>query len=383
MYIKFNFQKDKIILSSIFYLILAKLLFSFSFHLQILEFSSYLIDALLIACFGLSILLSRFERKTLYIVFTATFFLTYVGINAIRYGNVPEAIIYYSRFWLPLVLYASLKSVIKNNDEYIIEKSSLMMFVVTFLGVIGVFFMPDNYNHNEVKLPTYFSGLHKSSYIYICNFIIAICLIRYLRKNMQLLAVFSMLIMLYMVFEGWGIRTPILMLFVFTFVVFYNKSNLVLRGGSIFSIVLVVIALFFLGDSIDWNRLSSGRLAMWELKLYMIESRSYIDLLFGTGYGSDYVEVEGWFGEKDSHNNYLQTIVEQGFFGLLLLITSIIVLMLNQGSILGKAAVASYLVSGIVSNGLIYRLVPGYVFIILLVTIEAIYNIERKSNNVL
>lgn len=376
--------KSKEIISAIYFLIIAKLFFSFSFHLQKLEFTSYLIDGLLILTSIIAIFKIKFKRESFYLISLASAFLLYVALVNINYQTSLSAVVYYSRFWLPIVLYSILLSAVKDQDNGWVEKSVAGMFFITALGFIGLFFMPENFNHNEIKLPTYFSGLHKSAYIYICNIMLAMVTYKYLKPMYRPAWLISVFFMLFMVFKGWEIRTPMLMLVIFVFYVVERSSDTSGKAVIWCAVALFITVIMFFGGDIDWNRVSSGRLAMWDLKVNMIKARDYYELLFGTGYGSDYVEVEGWFGEKDSHNNYIQTIIELGFLGLTLLLFNIAFLFKVQTSNLAKAAVLSYTISGLVSNGLIYRLVPSYVFIILLITLESISQnkINTEKNHI-
>ncbi|NKB37201.1 MAG: hypothetical protein GKR93_08535 [Gammaproteobacteria bacterium] len=257
-----------------------------------------------------------------------------------------------------------------------------MIFLIFSLGFIGLFFMPLNFNHNEIKLPTYFSGLHKSSYIFSISLLLLLCMYRDLRTTSKYFFIPFIIFALYMLFVGWEIRTSILIVVAFfAYWFLFKQKNKIKTVLLPFLFALMFALLLLLHDSIAWNEISSGRINMWNLKLEMLMNADIMQAIFGRGFGSDHVEVSGWYGEKNSHNSFLQTVTEFGLIGLVLLLATIYSIYNEQASLLGKSAVFSYVFSGLVSNGVIYRLLPGYIFACLIVFLyvqEQHYSNKRK-----
>lgn len=363
-------------------LITLKLIFSFSYHLQKLELVSYLIDGLLILISFLVLLRNKSTINKIYIpiLLFPTIFIFYVAVQAIFYGNVLEAVSYYNRFFIPIIIYFCLIKSFRGDFEKFEKKTTTLAFLIFSLGFIGLFFMPENYNHHEMKMPTYFSGLHKSSYIFISATLLMFALYPSMGKLQRFLSIPVLAFACFMLLEGWGIRTPLLMIVVFisVYFTFNNFSQIKLLFGFILPVLIFILIVVF-GENIDWNRMSSGRLTMWDAKINLLVDSTLNQVVFGKGLGSDYIKVEGWAGEKDSHNNYLQTITELGIIGLTLLIASIVSLYKLQPNVFGRGVVVAYAISGAVSNGVIYRLVPGYIFALLLAYIALKYTHSKSK----
>jgi O-antigen ligase len=169
-----------------------------------------------------------------------------------------------------------------------------------------------------------------------------------------------------------------IVVFISVYFTFNNFSQIKLLFGFILPVLIFILIVVF-GENIDWNRMSSGRLTMWDAKINLLVDSTLNQVVFGKGLGSDYIKVEGWAGEKDSHNNYLQTITELGIIGLTLLIASIVSLYKLQPNVFGRGVVVAYAISGAVSNGVIYRLVPGYIFALLLAYIALKYTHSKSK----
>ncbi|WP_179078331.1 hypothetical protein [Colwellia sp. UCD-KL20] len=260
-----------------------------------------------------------------------------------------------------------------------------LIIFATLLSIVGLYFMPENFNHGEFKLPTYFSGLHKSSYIFCFLLIATFICSKFVPLLYKIPLFISALYMFYMIVEGWGIRTPFLAVIFFFYCYFTNRLTKSIRLTLNYTLIMLFILMIFsFGSDIDWNKVSSGRLLMWETKVYMFVSSSPFEALLGKGYGSDYIEVGDWWGEKDSHNNYLQTLTELGVFGVCFLILTIYLLFKAQPSKTSMLLVLSYAITGMFSNGVIYRVLPSYIFILILIYFQTIsyqnHNTKRVSN---
>mgnify|MGYP000182440940 FL=1 len=64
---------------------------------------------------------------------------------------------------------------------------------------------------------------------------------------------------------------------------------------------------------------------MYRDKFEMLGDYSFFELLFGKGFGSDFVATERWwYDEKGSHSDYITYVVENGFIYLLMFLSLII-----------------------------------------------------------
>ncbi|MCJ8296349.1 MAG: hypothetical protein MJK15_18275 [Colwellia sp.] len=375
------FRVDSILI----YLIISKLLFSYSSDFGIHENINKSIDVavIIISLYTIvkyrnSLLLINFRI----LLFSVLYMIYVVLVNSFYEVGV-SALLYYSRFFVPILLYVALGCCYVNyGADAIYKKIPYIIILVVFLTVLGFLFMPMNFNHGELKLPTYFSGLHKSSYILSFLIICGVVSLRYTSPVLKLMISFCVLFMFYMVVEGWGIRTPMLAVIVFFVLYFMKLFSVNIRAGVIFfgASVFVMLLIVFGGD-VDWNKVSSGRLQMWEFKIDMYSDASLVEAFFGRGYGSDYVEIGGWWGEKDSHNNYLQTLTELGLFGLFFLLGIIFLLYNSQKTRLSALLVVVYALTGMFSNGVIYRLVPGYIFVLIIMYFQSVDNVLVRKKN--
>jgi hypothetical protein len=63
--------------------------------------------------------------------------------------------------------------------------------------------------------------------------------------------------------------------------------------------------------------LSSGRVSMWAEKMDILANSSLLEWLFGHGEGSDWIVSEvWWWSAKDSHNDFIRLLNQQGVIGL-------------------------------------------------------------------
>ncbi len=353
----------------LFALLYFKFFISFDVELGLLGPLNYILDILMMPVLGVTLLLyhdrlSANSRLCIAALITYTFYLI---IQGAFYEKPAATTIYYTRFVQPLLLYFSLLLCSANHPARTARLSEYLALVVILLGFAGLWFMPETSNHEESKFPTYFGNLHKSAYIYSVALIVGAVAYKTQSSARRAFIIGLMLFGLYMLVVGWSIRTPLVLLAVYFGVLFMWRFGATGKATLYLLLPVTILGLALLtADTIDWNRISSGRLNMWQAKLQMLADADLRQLVFGRGFGSDYIRVDNWFGEKDSHNNFLQTITELGLVGLGLLTTCLVLLYRVQPNLQGRALVLGYIATGLFSNGIIYRLVPGYLFAIAL-----------------
>lgn len=358
-------SKPGLFAAALFALLYLKLMTAFSYHLGIFGSVSYAIDGLLMTVLALALLFYQ-QRLTKAARLSAAglmAFTLYLVIQGGFYGRLGETVTYYTRFVLPLLLYFGLLLCSVNHPVRTGRLTENLCLLVFALGFAGLFFMPENFNHGDTKLPTYFSGLHKSSYIFSVALVVAAICYPGLNRQRRVVLLGLGGFAVYMLLFGWAIRTSLMLLLVYCAALWALRRGVTGRTTLFLLAPVGLVALALVSsDSVDWNRVSSGRLTMWQAKLDMLYNANVPQLVFGRGYGSDYIAVPGWFGDKDSHNNYLQTITELGLVGLLLLLANLVLLYRVQPNRHTRALVLGYAATGLLSNGIIYRLLPGYLF---------------------
>jgi hypothetical protein len=371
-----------LLFNTLFFLVILKLLTSYSTHLEIHSNLSKGIDLiiLMVALYTIAKLKKNLLATKVRLLFIASFFMIYILIVNSYYGVGISAFVYYSRLYIPILVYIAFTCCIHKLVDFTIHKKMFFFIsLAVLLTILGFYFMPINFNHGEYKLPTYFSGLHKSSYIFAFLIIAAFISLKYMTGILKVCLILSVFFMIYMMIEGWAIRTPFLAVIFFFYCYSIEKLDVNMQKAVFLGILLsFILFIFIYGGDIDWNKISSGRLVMWETKVYMFFDATFFEAFLGRGYGSDYIEVGDWWGELDSHNNYLQTLTELGVIGLLFLLATICFLYKSQNSKISGVLVLAYALTGLFSNGVIYRVLPSYIFILTLIYFQLIIN--NKQN---
>jgi hypothetical protein len=108
--------------------------------------------------------------------------------------------------------------------------------------------------------------------------------------------------------------------------------------------------------SVTADSLSSGRLGGWQGRLDLIDSRNVGLLVFGSGIGSDLLSLSSAWGgsDKDSHNDLLAMLFNQGLLGLIVWVI-VIVLLAKLAGPSGWPIVAAFAVTSGLSNALYSR----------------------------
>jgi hypothetical protein len=103
------------------------------------------------------------------------------------------------------------------------------------------------------------------------------------------------------------------------------------------------------------NSVSSGRLSAWSDRVRLIDSRSVGLLLVGSGIGSDHYPVTVWaYKPKDSHNDFLTVLIEQGILGLSVYVAFLVLLAKTAGPT-AWPVIASLAATSAVSNAMFAR----------------------------
>lgn len=127
-------------------------------------------------------------------------------------------------------------------------------------------------------------------------------------------------------------------------------------------VLAVLIALAFSMD-VDFAELSSGRTSVYEERLDLILGRPAMELLFGTGPGSELLPSTVWWWEaKNSHNDFIDLTIQIGLVGLVLFVSLLAV----TWRVLDETRIplfVMFVVSSLFSNGLLARPVVAMLFL--------------------
>jgi hypothetical protein len=103
------------------------------------------------------------------------------------------------------------------------------------------------------------------------------------------------------------------------------------------------------------SEFSSGRSDAYSERLEIIANRAPINLLFGTGVGSEMMKSTVWWWEdKNSHNDFIDITIQTGIVGLLLTV-AMLCLAAAQLDRYQLPLFLSFVISSAVSNGLLGR----------------------------
>lgn len=225
-------------------------------------------------------------------------------------------------------------------------------------------------------------GLHTTGYILCSLFIIFFLLWRQAYLS-GFVTIFILSLCAYLIF-GNGVRTPIIALTSFIF--FYQFSNIAKAKNKIIYIYLLtyvsilcfmIVFPYLRLDNI--NSISSGRIANYTERIYILSKRDILTFLFGTGPGTDLIVTEAWWwDEKDSHSDMLKYFWEAGFSGII----GISVFFYYSAKRFEQALVpllAAVLSSALISNGFISR--PNAMIVLILAGALMLQEKARTASN--
>lgn len=202
-------------------------------------------------------------------------------------------------------------------------------------------------------------GVHPSAYATACFFLTLLVLWR-AKVGLRWITLLILGLLAYVLFK-YQVRTVWLMLAIFAGInALYwlsRRSILLLVAGIGAALLAAVMILLVMSNSrFDVGRFSSGRTLIYAERLEVISSRGPIELLFGSGSGTDKMRgVSAWrWGEKNSHNDFMTVTIELGLVGLigfLLMIAAALAALPPTR----KGWVIMIITSSLVSNGVLVR----------------------------
>jgi len=264
---------------------------------------------------------------------------------------------------------------------------SVVSVLVLLISLYAFIFLEPSRNRDAYYWPIYFSGLHTHAYV-VFGTIVYFHFYFFSVLNRKLLVSILSLLFAVVLGYGYGVRTS-LICFITYLLVFHayharwailKKSNLIFVSAIMVVLILLIFAANF--DVLTFDGFSSGRLSEYVSRFEFIRDRDFIGNAFGSGAGQDIMYSETWWWEdKGSHNDYLTLIIEFGFVYLMFFLYFIRKLFqLFSGNYVAYAVLSAYLVSSLISNGLMFRPLATYVLFLSFINMSIFYS---KKNAVL
>lgn len=357
----------------LFFLILIKLIIS-PLSLKFNNIFIYLPDLFFII-FCIILFLKETNRKKIFL-----FYLIFVQILIVIISTIVNdvslinSIQNISRTLLPLAILIFLINEPRISLEYNLDKLGFFLcLVVILLSVYAFFNFESEINRGLILLPSYFGGVHTSSYILLSSFFILFAIYFKNQNNFKIKLFYLTYIILcfYMFSTGWAVRTIFLSIILFFYLYFFSfKINKDPIKSFIFLLILILITLLILNtfnliNFQNLDQLSSGRFSMYKEKLILISNFTLKEFFLGKGYGSDLIFSQvWWWAEKGSHNDYITLFYENGILFMIIFIILLIKLYKLLSSNIEKNLFIIILFTSLISNGFLTRPIAMYIIVL-------------------
>ncbi len=293
--------------------------------------------------------------------------------------NFSTAVFEYLKIVTPALMSVLLLRLFEREPALAIRLMKATLALIWGLVIVALIFLPPSLNRGgELFWPVYFASLHTSSYLVV----VCAALSLYLfeagelgRRTLIGLLVFSVVL----VFHGWGVRTSMVAALAFGIVVLIQRTRL--APVALFVLLVVGLAaafvplLFGLIHLPSWDEmveLTSGRFSMWLQKIDILANSSLSEWLFGHGEGSDWIVSEvWWWSAKDSHNDFIRLLNQQGLVGLGAVLAVLAVWARSFPPGVAAPLLAALVASTAFSNGIMFRPQAGLIMPLALVAAAA------------
>ncbi|MDA9045000.1 hypothetical protein N9H95_03775 [Gammaproteobacteria bacterium] len=329
--------------------------FMFGIALMLIPFAQ-----LLKSKFNLTVLIMSFH----FIAMT----MVYRGVDDIVYGFL---------FVIPFIILC------KRRTVYIdISKFAYYFVLLYFLVLIFILLMPTAYIGSKYVPATLASGPHTSVYS-ILIYMFAIFL-AYKKRHISILIWLPILFMTIFFLLEYQVRNAQLGIILFFFTYYFYESRLsnTFRNSAIFLLILfssIILFTLFTFINIDLNDFSSGRLLAWAERLNILINRSFIELFFGTGYGSDLITTDQWWWKaKNSHNDFIGLLFNGGFLSLGFILW-IFYKMFNKANSFQKGLIVFILVTSLTNTGYLGRPIQFLFMVIIIISATSLKTNSRAQ----
>lgn len=329
----------------------------------------------------------RYFKNSLILV---SIFLVMIGLNICTslYNSVSliSSIEYTFKIYSPILLFIVL---VAHHNKYNYELKKILKFFITscfILALIGYIFLEKSYNHDKLWLPIYFSSVHTHSYIMVIS-AIGFSYLLYENKKFLTFFIFCGAFFIFMYFAH-RVRTTLvlfLIYLIFTSITIHYFFKIIWIKLLVFIPIFILIFLLVSQD-FDLNQYSSGRLVMYEAKYEMLKGYNSIEYFVGRGKGSDFINTDYWIrAEKNSHNDVLTFLVENGIPYTLLFLLTLFLLAIQKGKFkfIFSGIILGYLATSFLSNGLSIRPLASYLLFLVLAYIYSKVNARKTESDTL
>jgi hypothetical protein len=238
--------------------------------------------------------------------------------------NLGTAVFEYLKIVTPLLMSVVLLRIFERQAALVIQLMRSTLGLVWLGVVFGLVFFPPALNRGgEVYWPVYFASLHTSSYLMVVCAGLSLYMFEAGHMGRRLLLAL-MVCSFVLVFIGWGVRTSMVAAAAFGLVYGLQRWRLLpivlfvaLALGLAIAFVPLLLGLVHIPTWDEMVELSSGRVSMWAEKWDILAGSNLLEWLFGHGEGSDWIVSEvWWWSAKDSHNDFIRLLNQQGVIGL-------------------------------------------------------------------
>lgn len=264
------------------------------------------------------------QRAPLILVAVPIGLASFLTTEALTGLNFSTAVFEYFKIVTPPLLSVLLLRLYERETALVIRLMQITLVLIWVMVVFALVVMPPSLNRGgEPFWPVYFASLHTSSYLVVVCAALSLYLFEAGHLSRRLF-IAQLLFSLLLVFYGWGVRTSMVAAVAFGGVVMVQRMRMapvVMFVGFAGVLTLAFVPLLFgLIHLPSWDEMvevTSGRFSMWLQKIDILANSTLLEWMFGHGEGSDWIVSEvWWWSAKDSHNDFIRLLNQQGVLGL-------------------------------------------------------------------
>ncbi len=264
------------------------------------------------------------QRAPLILVAVPIGLASFLTTEALTGLNFSTAVFEYFKIVTPPLLSVLLLRLYERETALVIRLMQITLALIWVMVVFALVVMPPSLNRGgEPFWPVYFASLHTSSYLVVVCAALSLYLFEAGHLSRRLF-IAQLLFSLLLVFYGWGVRTSMVAAVAFGGVVMLQRMRMapvVMFVGFAAMLTLAFVPLLFgLIHLPSWDEMvevTSGRFSMWLQKIDILANSTLLEWMFGHGEGSDWIVSEvWWWSAKDSHNDFIRLLNQQGVLGL-------------------------------------------------------------------
>ena len=327
------------------------------------------------------------QRAPLMLVAVPVGLASFLMTESLTGFNFSTAVFEYFKIVTPPLLSVLLLRLFEREPVLLIRLLRITLALIWVLVVFALIVMPPSLNRGgEPFWPAYFASLHTSSYLVVVCAGLSLYLFEagHLGRRVFVgLLLFSVLL----VFYGWGVRTSMVAALAFGAVVLVQRTRMApvamfvaVAVGLALAFVPLLFGLIHLPSWDEMVEVTSGRFSMWLQKIDILANSTLLEWLFGHGEGSDWIVSEvWWWSAKDSHNDFIRLLNQQGILGLGAIIAVLVVWAGAFPPGVALPLLAALVASTAFSNGIMFRPQASLLMPLALVAATAAWQRQRED----